>query len=110
MKMFGKKKNILFFPLFLLVVFTVIIKAGKHLTLCILGNFACFLSLYFSSAFFSKSMFLKKIQEYHQSVKPFAGPYLAPNCCKCYQQTAQVGLELAIDPLPPGGILYTIIF
>ena len=38
------------------------------LTLCMLGNFSCFLS---SAAFFQKKLFQKFFQEHYHTVKPF---------------------------------------
>ena len=49
-----------------------------HLTLCMLGNFACFLSV----DFFLNLLFQKKIcQEYHQTVKQF-GSRSGPTFCR----------------------------
>ena len=45
-----------------------IIKAADESKLCLLGNFACFLS---SADFFKINFFEKFFWEYHQSVKQF---------------------------------------
>ena len=61
------------------------------LTLCMLGNFACYFVICGFFFLFFLIIFFKKIfQEYHQSVKQFesrsgihfVGPDLGPNCLK----------------------------
>ena len=55
----------------------------SRFTLCILGNFACFLS---SADFFFKINFFEKFfQEYHQ----------CQTVCKNYQQTILVGIVVS---------------
>ena len=67
------------------------------LTLCLLGNFACFLS---STNLFKINFLEKLFQEYIQIVKQFGSrsgptlPDLGPNSLQRYQQTTLVGNEL----------------
>ena len=61
--------------------------ASNHLTICMLGNFACS----FVKCGFKIKFFKKMLQEYHQSVKQFgsrSGP--TQTVCKGYQQMTKV--------------------
>ena len=62
------------------------------LSLCMLGNFACFFVV--CGFFFSINFFQKKIfQEYHQNVKQFgsrSGQIWVQTVCKGYQQMIKV--------------------
>ena len=71
-------------------------KHPRCLTLCMLGNFACYFVV--CGFIFSNQLFKKIFSEYHQSVKQFeckSGPtfcwaWSGSKLCKGYQQTTKV--------------------
>ena len=82
--------------------------SDKEVRLCMLGNFACFLSSadfvcwFFSKSTFSKNSF-RNIIRTSNSLDPdqawqFVRPELGPNCFKGYQQTTLADIELFKAP------------